>query len=231
MRKNNSCCPVTLEWFSIHLCDSSEIFKLSLNISPSNLRAQSACYELKGDLSPVMLKEIFHDSLKISKFTMIDMENHSRVLQSLLLRYTAENVQVTKFQYALSVPANKMFQMRTVFAFIEKSSRDQLMQKANCIVLQFEYNIAFSILGIYYCIEICIFCHCALLGLIRPSTGLLTHYLSQADEEVGGVTTPNQYQILTMSFSVSRKLIKYFMSGFWWGGVGLCNCQTTVWLN
>ena len=98
-------------------------------------------------------------------------------------------------------------------------------------MLQFEYNIAFRILGIYYCIEICIFCHCALLGLIRPSTGLLTHYLSQADEEVGGVTTPNQYQILTMSFSVSRKLIKYFMSGFWWGGVGLCNCQTTVWLN
>ena len=133
--------------------------------------------------------------------------------------------------------------MRTVFAFIEKSSRDQLMQKANCIVLQFEYNIAFRILGIYYCIEICIFCHCALLGLIRPSTGLLTHYLSQADEEVDGVTTPNQYQILTMSFSVSRKprldcleLIKYFLSGFrWggvgWGGVGLCNCQTTVWLN
>ena len=79
MRKNNSCWPVTLEWFSIQLLDSSEIFKLPLNISPSNLRAQSACYELKGDLSPVMLKEIFHDSLKISKFTMIDMENHSRV--------------------------------------------------------------------------------------------------------------------------------------------------------
>ena len=58
MRKNNSCFPVTLEWFSIQLLDSSEIFKLSLNISPSNLRAQSACYELKGDLSPVMLKEI-----------------------------------------------------------------------------------------------------------------------------------------------------------------------------
>ena len=159
MRKNNSCCPVTLEWFSIQLLDSSEIFKLSLNISPSNLRAQSACYELKGDLSPVMLKEIFHDSFKISKFTMIDMENHSRVLQSLLLRYTAENVQVTKFQYALSGPANKMFQMRTVFAFTEKSSRDQRMQKVNCIVLQFEYNIAFRILGIYYCIEIYIFCH------------------------------------------------------------------------
>ena len=29
-----------------------------------------------------MLKEIFHDSLKISTFTMIDMENHARVLFS-----------------------------------------------------------------------------------------------------------------------------------------------------
>ena len=26
-----------------------------------HLRAQSACYEFKGDLSPVMLKEIFHN--------------------------------------------------------------------------------------------------------------------------------------------------------------------------
>ena len=35
-----------------------------------HLRAQIACYELKGDLSPVVLKKIFHDSLKISKFTV-----------------------------------------------------------------------------------------------------------------------------------------------------------------
>ena len=28
------------------------------------LRAQFACYELKGDLSPVMLKEISHDELR-----------------------------------------------------------------------------------------------------------------------------------------------------------------------
>ena len=32
--------------------------------------AQIACYELKGDSSPVVLKKIFHDSLKISKFTI-----------------------------------------------------------------------------------------------------------------------------------------------------------------
>ena len=45
-----------------------------------HLRAQSACYELKGDLSPIMLQEIFHDSLKnILKITRICIENHSSV--------------------------------------------------------------------------------------------------------------------------------------------------------
>ena len=42
-----------------------------------HLTAQIAGYELKRDLSPVMLKENFHDSLKILKFT--SMENHSSV--------------------------------------------------------------------------------------------------------------------------------------------------------
>ena len=37
----------------------------------------SACYELKGYLSPIMLKEISHDSLKILKFTWICMENQA----------------------------------------------------------------------------------------------------------------------------------------------------------
>ena len=53
-----------LEWFSVQLLVNSEIFKLSLNLSPMHLRAKSDCYELKGDLSHVILKEIFHDSLK-----------------------------------------------------------------------------------------------------------------------------------------------------------------------
>ena len=35
-----------------------------------DLRAQITCYLLKGDLNPVVLKKIFHDSLKISKFTI-----------------------------------------------------------------------------------------------------------------------------------------------------------------
>ena len=29
-----------------------------------SLRAQIACYELKGDLSPVMLKKVFHNSFE-----------------------------------------------------------------------------------------------------------------------------------------------------------------------
>ena len=45
---------LTLEWFSIQVLVNSEIFKLSLNLSFTHLRAQTACYELKGDLSPVI---------------------------------------------------------------------------------------------------------------------------------------------------------------------------------
>ena len=63
--KNDSCHPITLDWFSIQLLVNSEVFKVSLNLSLMHLRAQSACYELKEDLSPVMFKEIFHDSWKI----------------------------------------------------------------------------------------------------------------------------------------------------------------------
>ena len=62
-----------------------------------------------------MLTEIFHDSLKILKFARICMENHSSVLggksyfsntnpsefqrplQSLLLRYNAEKIEVTYY--------------------------------------------------------------------------------------------------------------------------------------
>ena len=63
--------------FSIQFLVNSEIYKLLLNPSLTHLTAQIAGYELKRDLSPVMLKENFHESLKISKFT--SMENHSSV--------------------------------------------------------------------------------------------------------------------------------------------------------
>ena len=66
----------TLVAQSIQLLVNSEIFKLSLNLSLTHLRAQSVCYELKGDLSPVMLNEMFHDGLKISTFTRICLEHH-----------------------------------------------------------------------------------------------------------------------------------------------------------
>ena len=70
-----------LEWFStVQLLVNSEIFKLSFNLSLTLVRAQTAFYELKGGLSLVMLKELFHDSLKISKFTRSCMKSHSRVI-------------------------------------------------------------------------------------------------------------------------------------------------------
>ena len=56
--------------------------------------------------------------------------NFRRPLQSLLLRHTAENLEITKFLCALSACANKIFQKRTVFVFTENWSRDQLMPKA-----------------------------------------------------------------------------------------------------
>ena len=91
----------------------SELFKLSLSLSFTHLIGSNCLYELKGDLSPVMLKEIFHDSFENFEITRICIENNASVtgwqklfshtnasnfrrpLQSLLLRYTAENSQVT----------------------------------------------------------------------------------------------------------------------------------------
>ena len=70
MSKNNFCHPVTFEWCSIQVLVNSKIFKLSLNLSPKCCRAQIACYELKGDLSPVMLKKIFHESCENFEITM-----------------------------------------------------------------------------------------------------------------------------------------------------------------
>ena len=56
--------------------------------------------------------------------------NFRRPLQSLLLRYTAENSQVTYFYYALSPCANTIFQKLTVFVYTESWSRDQVMKRA-----------------------------------------------------------------------------------------------------
>ena len=64
-----------LEWFSIQILVNSEIFKLSLNLFLTHVMAKIAYYELEEDLSPLMLMEKFRDSLKISKFSRICMEN------------------------------------------------------------------------------------------------------------------------------------------------------------
>ena len=77
MSKNNYCHPVTFEWCSVQVLVNSKIFKLSLNLSLMNLRAQIACYELKGDLNPVMIKKIFHESSENLEITRICMENHA----------------------------------------------------------------------------------------------------------------------------------------------------------
>ena len=58
---------------------NSKIFKLSCNLFLTHLRAQILYYELKVDLSPVMLKEIFHDSFENFEITRICMENHASV--------------------------------------------------------------------------------------------------------------------------------------------------------
>ena len=75
-----------LAWFSIQILVNSKIFKLSFNLSLMHLRALIDCYELKGDLSPVMLKEIFHENFEI---TRICMENHASVTgwQTLFFSY------------------------------------------------------------------------------------------------------------------------------------------------
>ena len=52
-----------------------------------------------------------------------------RPLQSLLLRYSAEDLHVTKFWYVLSVAAKIIFLKWTVFVFTQSWSRDQQMQR------------------------------------------------------------------------------------------------------
>ena len=61
-------------WVSIQILVNSKIFKLSLNLSFTHLRAQIPGYQLQGHLSPVMLKEIFHGSFENFEITRICVE-------------------------------------------------------------------------------------------------------------------------------------------------------------
>ena len=68
-----------LAWFSIQILVNSNIFKLSFNLSLMHLRALIACYELKGDLSRLMLKKIFNETFENFEITRMCMENHASV--------------------------------------------------------------------------------------------------------------------------------------------------------
>ena len=63
----------------IQILVNSKIFRLSLNLSLTHLTVQIACYELKGDLSPVMLKEVLYDSFENLKIKRISLENPASV--------------------------------------------------------------------------------------------------------------------------------------------------------
>ena len=104
--KNNFCHPVMLAWLSIILVNS-KTFKLSFNLSLTHLRALIVCYELKGDLSHLMLK-IFHETFENFEITNHASEtgwqalffsykcfNFRQPLQLLLLRCKVKNSQVT----------------------------------------------------------------------------------------------------------------------------------------
>ena len=96
--KNNFCHPVTLAWFSIQILVNSKILNLSLSLSLMHLiRAQIACYQLQGDLSPVMLKKIFQDSFKNFDITRICMENHACLIgwQKLFFSYKCFQLSAT----------------------------------------------------------------------------------------------------------------------------------------
>ena len=83
-QSNNNFGSVSFDWlrqgFSIQILVNSKSFKLlSLSLSLTYLWAQIACYELKGDFSPVILKEIFHESFENLEITRICMANHASV--------------------------------------------------------------------------------------------------------------------------------------------------------
>ena len=58
--ENNCYQPVTLAWFSIQILLNFEIFKPSVNLSLTHLRAQIACYELKRRFEPCTVLKILN---------------------------------------------------------------------------------------------------------------------------------------------------------------------------
>ena len=107
------------------------------NILPSFLwqpllRAQIVCYEWKGDLSPVMLKEIFHDSFENFEIARNCMENHLSVTgwQKLFFSYKclqlSAAVAIATFEiYSWKFPGYLIL----IFSF---SLCEQYFSKVNC---------------------------------------------------------------------------------------------------
>ena len=87
--ESNESHPVMLAWFYLQILVNSKLFKLSCHLFLTHLRAQIVCYELKGDLSPVMLNDIFYDSFENFKITRICMKKHASmtVWQKLFFSY------------------------------------------------------------------------------------------------------------------------------------------------
>ena len=80
---------------------NSKIFKLWLYLSLTHLRAQIACYELKGDLSPVMLKEIFDESFENFEITRTQTRSTTSTFQHVV--FPEDVTQYTFFSTAWSM--------------------------------------------------------------------------------------------------------------------------------
>ena len=115
---------------------NSKIFKLT------HLRAQIACYELKGDLSPALLMEIFHESFENFETTRICVENHASVTgwQKLLLLIQIIMLPTfgglcNRYFWDIRLKMLRLLNFKMVFQlvlrkFFKSWSRDQVTQRA-----------------------------------------------------------------------------------------------------
>ena len=130
--------------FSIQILVNSKIFKLSCNLFLTHLRAQIVYYELKVDLSPVMLKEIFHHSFEnFENFTRICIENHASVTgwQKLFFSYKCFQllaaVAIATFEILRLPIFNTLFQL--VLTKFFKSELFLFLLKVDHVVKSYPY--------------------------------------------------------------------------------------------
>ena len=130
--------------FSIQILVNSKIFKLSCNLFLTHLRAQIVYYELKVDLSPVMLKEIFHHSFEnFENFTRICIENHASATgwQKLFFSYKCFQllaaVAIATFEILRLPIFNTLFQL--VLTKFFKSELFSFLLKVDHVVKSYPY--------------------------------------------------------------------------------------------